>query len=380
MILSVLHPEIGSPLQNTLLRRTSRVRLCIIAVTSMLLINSANAGLAKAARAETSPSGVVNQSTGEQWSFFVTNEGEVAYWYHSSTEGWVKHVLGGSVKSGTSLTTVMCNKASVMCNNSGEILLFYVNAKAEIANWTFAGGVWQSVTLGGEVAEKSSPSAALNAANTLMEVAYVNKSGELAQFRWNTKWTGPTSVGGSVKAHTSPAVAMWESGETFIYYVNKSAEIANYTYSEGVWSNRPFGGKVAENSSPSTATNGSTMLVSYISSNKEVAYFLWNGTTWSGPSNIGGVALVNTGTSTIINKLAEILVYYVNSGTEVASWTLSGTKWTGEVRGGKVEKGTSPSATVYLSNDNQYVFFENNSAEISVFADISGEWIGPTVL
>ena len=80
-------------------------------------------------------------------------------------------------------------------------------------------GSWLSAptTLGGEVAEDSSPAAVSNPAGTVYVISYVNKSGEIAYFGWNEKWSGPTTLGGSVKADTSPAGGMWESGENFIF-------------------------------------------------------------------------------------------------------------------------------------------------------------------
>jgi hypothetical protein len=372
-MISALHSDCLCS-RHTLLRRGGRVQICLAAV-SVLLLFAVNVGLAKAAaRAETSPSGVVDQANGEQWVFWVTSEGEVAYWHRaSSTEGWVKRVLGGNVKAGSSPAAVGHNE---------NVYVYYVNTRGEIANWTYSGGVWQGRAFGGAVAENTSPSAGANPAGTIGDVSYVNTSREIATFYYNGReWLGPTALGGRVKAHTSPAVVVWESGETFVYYVNSEDEIANWTYHSG-WIGRPFGGKVAEDSSPSAASNtaASVMLVSYINSGKEVEDFLDNGIEWVGPSKIGGEAKAGSSTSTMMTKSSEVLVYYVKKNGEVASWTLSGATWTAATRGGEVEKNTSPSAAIYLEKGYQYIFFSNSLAEISDFAFEAGSWSGPTVL
>jgi hypothetical protein len=378
MVLSPLSARGRCRSTITLSRRVPWLRICLIAGASMSIACSSNAAIANAARPETSPSGVVNQSNGEQWSFFVSSEGEVAYWHRSSSkEGWSKHVIGGNVKTGTS--------PSALIYKSGEIFVYYVNTKGEIANWTYSEGLWVGRAFGGEVAENSSPSAATNATNTVQYVTYIDKAGEVADFLLNSKgWFGPSTIGGKVRADTSPTVTIWENKSAFVYYVNTKGEIANWTFSPPTeeWVGRAFGGKVAENNSPSAASNasGSVMLVSFMNTHEEVDDFLWNGSSWAGPVEIGGEAKAGTNTSTILNKSAEVLVYYVNKSAEIASWTLSGETWTAATRGGKVEGNTSPSATIYVSKGYQYIFFMNGSADVSDFAFEPAEWIGPTVL
>ncbi len=359
-------------------RGARSVRVWLITVASILMACGANAAVATAARPETSPSGVVNPSNGEQWSFFVSSEGEVAYWHRaSSKESWSKHVIGGNVRKGTSPSAVIYK--------TGEIFVYYVNTSGEVANWTYSEGLWVGRAFGGEVAENSSPSVATNVTNTVQYVMYIDKAGEVADFLGNSKgWFGPSTVGGKARAGTSPAVTIWENKSAFVYYVNTKGEIANWTYSppQEEWVGRAFGGKVAEGNSPSAASNasGSVMLVSFVNTHDEIDDFLWNGSSWAGPVEIGGEAKAGTNTSTMLNKSNEVLVYYVNKGGEIASWTLSGETWTAATRGGKVESNTSPSATIYLSKGYQYIFFMNSSAEVSDFAFEPAEWIGPTVL
>jgi hypothetical protein len=71
-------------------------------------------------------------------------------------------------------------------------------------------------------------------------------------------------------------------------------------------------------------------------------------------------------------------VYYVNSSGEIATFSSNGSTWTGPTKlGGKVASNSSP--TALLDSNNQYVYFLNGSDEAETFTN-TGEWIGPSSL
>ena len=196
----------------------------IWALAALLLATLASLSVAPIASAGQTPAIVKDPSTGRQTVFYVNSSNEIAFYYSHPSLGWVKGVVGGSVKPGTSPT--------VTAIGSNQYV-YYVNSSGQIANWTFSGGKWIGpTTFGGTVAENSSPWAIVNPSTNYQYVYYVNGSGEINSWSWTGAWSGPNTVGGKVAANTSPTVAL-AGGNQYLSYVNSSGEIASFTFSGG---------------------------------------------------------------------------------------------------------------------------------------------------
>jgi hypothetical protein len=173
--------------------------------------------------AGTSPTAVLNASTGEQWVYYVGKDHAIWQWWWNTTKAeWVGHDLGGEVATGTS-------PAVVQEPSTGEQWVYYVGKNgSQVWQWSWSPtkAEWAPYELGGEVAAGTSPTAVRNASTGEQWVYYVGKNGsQVWQWSWSptkTEWA-PYELGGEVEAGTSPAVVQEPStGEQWVYYVGSS--------------------------------------------------------------------------------------------------------------------------------------------------------------
>jgi hypothetical protein len=178
---------------------------------------------------EASPRWVVrNPATGDIWVYYVNSKSEIAEWNWNGA-AWNGGAIGGGAASGASPSVV---RDPV----SGDTWVYYVNSKSEIAEWNWNGAAWHSGTIGGSVTSVTSPSVVRSPATGDIWVYYVNSKGEIAEWNWNgAAWNGGT-IGGNVKTGSSPSVVHDRAlGDTWVYYMNNKSEMAEWNWNGAAW-------------------------------------------------------------------------------------------------------------------------------------------------
>jgi Fungal fucose-specific lectin len=226
---------------------------------------------------DTSPT-VIEPGSSNPSVFYVDSNHEIAYWTYTAATGWTNGVIGGSVESGTSPAANYDASFS-----TGLSIIYFVNKNGEIATWTRLTGAWGETTLGGSVEPGTSPSA-FDTSGGELRVAYVNKSKEMAEWRYpgGPSWTN-TTLGGSVESGTGPAAnydASFSTGLSIIYFVNKNGEIATWTRLTGAWGETTLGGSVESGTSPAAIdTSGGELRVYYVNEDADMAEWRFS-TLW----------------------------------------------------------------------------------------------------
>jgi hypothetical protein len=276
---------------------------------------------------EASPRWAVrNPITGDLWVYYVNSKSEIAEWAWD-TASWGGGAIGGSVAPGTTPSVVHDQTA-------GDTWVYYVNSKSEIAEWAWDTATWGGGAIGGSVKSGTSPSALHDSTTGDTWVYYVNSKSEIAEWAWDTATWGGGAIGGSVAAGTSPTVVRNPTtGDTWVYYVNSKNEIAEWNWNGSAWHGGAIGGSVAAGTSPSVVHDPATgdTWVYYVNSKNEIAEWAWDTASWGGGA-IGGS--VKTGTSPSVVRdpvLGDTWVYYMNNKSEMAEWNWNGSAWHGGV-------------------------------------------------
>jgi hypothetical protein len=318
--------------------------------------------------AETSPAVARDPVTKDQLVSYVDGNGEIAVWGYSEKTGWINEVVGGKVRSGTSPTATV--------DSSGEQAIYYVNTAGEIAAWGYSAKTgWINEVVGGKVLSGTSPSA-VTTASDIEVVYYVNTSGEIALWAYSKKagWINEV-LGGKVRSATSPAATVNPSskeGEQGVYYVNTSGEIAVWGLVGEKWGNSSIGGSARTGTSPAVARDFKTGegLVYYVSTGGEIGYRYYEG-GWKGVLLTGVEA--KTGTSPAVEHDASTQEQYadfVNTNGEIAGWLYTGL-WNLNTLGGSVRSGTSPTLIRDAGTEDQWLYYVGENGEIWTWAYIS---------
>jgi hypothetical protein len=231
--------------------------------------------------ANSSPAIVLNNPAGPYSSIFYANsKHEIAWWYYGGS--WSSGVFGGDVKQSTS-------PAAMVDPENGYVWVYYVNASDEIELFVNA-GKWEGPDkVGGKVAAASSPAVVLNdpssPAGPYSTIFYVNSKHEIAYWHFESGWSSGT-LGGSVAEGSSPAAtADTFNGHMYVYYVNSNHELATFSYNGSTWTGATrLGGKVASNSTATALLDSSGQYVYYLNGSDEIEAFTNMGEEWSGPS------------------------------------------------------------------------------------------------
>lgn len=189
-----------------------------------------NGTLGGVAGKKTSPVVSIDPKTGTELVYYVTSGEEVDVWVY--TGSWSGTVAGGNVGSGTDPAVAPTFNAT-----AGEVIVYFVNPKGEIAFRYFEGGVWHNGLLGGKAEAGTSPAVVSNTETGSQYLDYVDSSGEIAYKVFEGSWISGV-LGGSVLAGTSPALVRdASSGDQWLYYLNKKNDVWSWTSLSAVLAN-----------------------------------------------------------------------------------------------------------------------------------------------
>ena len=223
-------------------------------------------------RANTDPIGIANND-GRLQVFVVGTNNQLYYKTQSApnSDTWATAwtSLGGGIKADTS--------PAVARNSDGRLQVFVVstNNQLQYLAYTAAGSsTWSSAwtSLGGGLRANTDPIAIANNDGRLQvfivgtnnQLYYKTQSAPNSN-TWSSAWT---SLGGGIKADTSPAVARNGDGRLQVFIVGTNSQLYYKTQTAAAgssWSGwSPLGGGAALTSSPQVAMNQNGGLVAFI--------------------------------------------------------------------------------------------------------------------
>ena len=146
---------------------------------------------------------------------------------------------GTTYSKDTTFTTLNMEASPLWVSRNpvtGDMWVYDVNSKSEIAEWAWDTASWGEGTIGGTAAAGTTPSVVHDQTTGDTWVYYVNSKGEIAEWNWNgSMWHGG-AIGGSVKSGTSPAVVRDPVlGDTWVYYLNSKSEMAEWNWNGSMW-------------------------------------------------------------------------------------------------------------------------------------------------
>jgi len=225
--------------------------------------------------AGTSPAACSPGSGQTDWFVVGTNH----QLYYTSTGGSSWTSLGGNLTSSPAATSP----------TTGVIDVFARGTNGALYTKHFSGGSWGAWTsLGGQIPAGTSPAACSWGASR-EDVFVEGTNGALYQNTWNgTSWSGWASLGGVLTS--SPGATSPTSGviDVFVRGTNGALYTKHYSGSWGAWTN--LGGQIPAGTSPAACSWGASREDVFVEGTNGALYQnTWNGSGWSGWTNLGGV-------------------------------------------------------------------------------------------
>jgi len=168
-----------------------------------------------------------------------------------------------------------------------QTTLYYREETGKMGYWQWnAGTGWSHTSVGGNIAEGTTPVVTLKSSSGQTTVYYEEAGGGIGYWQWNAGTWSHTSLGGSTLAGAGPAVTFTQStGQTTVYYREESGEMGYRQWNAGTWAHATHGGSVAGATTPTAILNesiGGQTTVFYQEAGGSFGYWQWNGTSgWS---------------------------------------------------------------------------------------------------
>jgi hypothetical protein len=198
-------------------------------------------------------------------------------------------------------------------------------------------------------------------------------------------WTGWTSLGGGVKADTSPAVARNNDGRLQVFVVGTNSQLYYKTQSSpnsNIWSSSwtSLGGGLRASTDPIAMANDDGRLQVFVVGTNNVVYYKTqtspNSATWSSSwTSLGGGVKADTSPAVARNHDGRLQVFLVGTNNQLQyraqtspnsnTWSSSWTSLSGTLRGGTdpaVIANSDGRLQVFVIGTNNAVYYKAQSS------------------
>jgi hypothetical protein len=273
---------------------------------------------------------------------------------------------------------------------SKEQWIFYVDRSHEIAYWRYTNGVWTNWLLGGKAAANTNPTVIRNEASGLQYLYYTGSNGAIWTWEYipSTKKWANSEVGGSVASGSSPAAVRNEStGDLWVYYIGSSNNTVwklTYVASAKKWepAKELGSGTAAANTSPAIVRSEGSGLQYLYYTGSSGAIWTWRYTpstnAWA-KEELGGIASPNT--SPVVARkesTGDQWVYYIGSNNAVwkLTYVASAKKWepAKELGSGAAAANTSPALVRNEASGLQYLYYIGSNKGVWTWEYVSETW------
>ena len=294
-------------------------------------------------------------------------------WQTSADSGtWSTYSsLNGEIRSNSDLALAMNNdgRLQVFMIGTDNALYYKTQTGADSSSWTSS---WTS--LGGTIRADTSPAVAMNNDGRLQvfmigtdNALYYKTQTAAGSSTWSSAWT---SLGGTIRANTDPVVIANSDGRLQVFVVGtnnqlyyRSQTAADSSSWTSSWTS--LGGAIRADTSPAVARNNDGRLQVFMIGTDNALYYKTQtaagSSTWSSAwTSLGGPLRANTDPVVIANSDGRLQVFVVGTNNQLyyrsqtaadsSSWTSS---WTS--LGGAIRADTSPA--VARNNDGRLQVF-----------------------
>lgn len=235
----------------------------------------------QALAAGTSPAATRDSASGEQWSYYTSNDSRVCFYAWNPVAQWSNRCLEGGQAVGSA-----SSPAAIRSQSTGEQWVYYNGSNSATCYYSYAPGWdWNHACIsGGQVpASGTSPSLLRDAGTGIQWVYYTGSNSRICLHAYNpgSGWTHscPEGQGASLTASPS-AVLDSATGNHTIYYTGSNSRICLDLYrpGSGFTNSCPSGGQsVASGTSPSVIRdqNSGQEWIYYAGSNSRVCLFAY---------------------------------------------------------------------------------------------------------
>jgi hypothetical protein len=254
---------------------------------------------------------------------------------------------------------------------SNRLDTFVVGSDHQLYHKAWDGNRWlPSATgyepLGGIIRAGSSPGVT-SWGNGRLDVVMVGSDGHLYHKGWEGgRWlpsaTGYESLGGDIRAGSSPAIVSWVKGRLDIAVVGTDRQLYHKAWDGSRWlpspsGYEPLGGLIRDGSSPSVAAWGPNRLdIVVVGDDRQVQRKTWDGNNWLPSASeftpLGGTVRDGSSPNIVSRGPGRLDVFIAgddkgldHKAWETNQWLPSATDF--EHLGGGILDGTSPSATAW---------------------------------
>jgi hypothetical protein len=277
-------------------------------------------------RGGTTPAPLLDNTTKQQWIYYVDNNGQLKYWNWNVGSGWKQYALAATVAEGTS-------PVAILDQSTKQQWVYYVDTNGQLKYWNWnVGSGWapQALPVATAVAPGTSPTVTFYQSTKEQSVYYVKPDMSIGQWQWTSAsgWVSAT-LGGSARPNTSPtAVLDPTSKQQWVYYVGPEGGIKYYNYVPGNWWKLyALTGPVRPDTNLSVSMDLSTSQIwlYFVHTNGDIVYWNWNVSNGWKVYSLTGPVSPGTSLAPVLDQASkQQWVYYRSAAGGISYWN-----WTG---------------------------------------------------